>query len=272
MEVEIHVREDGDGEPVLMLHGWPDTGELWRHQARALVEGGYRVLRPDLRGLGKSGKPQDPAQYRARELVGDAMRVLDARGIDRVHLVGHDWGAAVAWVAAATRPDRVSSLTVLSVGHPAAFRRAGIRQREKSWYMLLFQFPEIAEQWLADDDFRRLRGWSGHPDIEEVVDRFRDPEALTASLNLYRAMASPRTLVDKAPALPNVACSTLGIWSTGDMALTEQQMTASADYVDGSWRYERVEGAGHWMQLEKPDEVTALLLGHLQSIAGQAIG
>lgn len=268
MQVDIHVRDDGDGTPVLMVHGWPDTGELWRHQTDALVREGFRVLRPDLRGLGKSSKPLDPAQYRARELVGDLVQVLDERGIDRVHLVGHDWGAAVSWVAAATRPDRIASLTALSVGHPAAFRRAGLVQREKSWYMLLFQFPEIAEQWLSDDDFRRLRSWSGHPDIEEVVDRFRDPGALTASLNLYRAMASPQTLVAKGPDLPNVGCSTMGIWSAGDMALTEKQMTGSSEFVDGPWRYERVEGAGHWMQLEKPDEVTTLLLSHLQSAAG----
>lgn len=264
MDVEIHVREDGEGTPVLLLHGWPDTGDLWRHQAKALAEEGYRVIRPDLRGLGQSGKPAEPEKYRARELVGDVTRVLDERGIDRVHLVGHDWGAAVSWIAASTRPQRVESLTVLSVGHPSAFRRAGIRQREKSWYTLLFQFPGIAEQWLSDDDFRRLRSWSGHPAIDEVVERFRDPQALTASLNLYRGMAAPRTLVEKSPDLPRVQCPTMGIWSTGDMALTERQMTGSSDYVDGPWRYERIEGAGHWMQLEKPDEVTALLLSHLK--------
>lgn len=267
MDAEIHVRDEGTGTPVVMLHGWPDTGELWRHQARVLLDAGYRVIRPDLRGLGRSAKPKDPADYRARELVGDLTKVLDERGLERVHLVGHDWGAAVSWVAAATRPDRVSSLSVLSAGHPAAFREAGVEQREKSWYMLLFQFPEIGERWLSDDDFRRMRTWSGHPDVEEVVERFRDPGALTASLNLYRAMAAPQTIVDAAPNLPRIQCPTLGVWSTGDKALTERQMTGSAAYVDGPWRYERVEGAGHWMQLEKPDEVSGLLKDFLQSLA-----
>jgi len=266
MDVDIHIRDDGEGTPVLMLHGWPDTGDLWRYQAQALAVDGYRVIRPDLRGLGKSAKPADPRLYRARELVGDLTRVLDECGIDRVHLVGHDWGAAVAWVAAATRPDRISSLAVLSAGHPAAFRRAGTRQREKSWYTLLFQFPGIAEQWLSDNDFRRLRTWTGHPEIEDAVERFRDPQALTASLNLYRAMASPQTLVDPVPQLPRIQCPVMGVWSTGDMALTEQQMTGSSEYVDGPWRYERIDGAGHWMQLERPDEVTALLKSFLESV------
>jgi pimeloyl-ACP methyl ester carboxylesterase len=265
MDIEIHVHDTGEARrgTVLMLHGWPDTGALWRHQAQALAEDGYRVLTPDLRGFGKSGKPQDAARYRARELVGDVTQLLDEKGVERVHLVGHDWGAAISWIAAATRPERVQSLAVLSVGHPASFRKAGIRQREKSWYMLLFQFPGVAEQWLSEDDFRRLRSWSGHPDIEEVVERFRDPTALTASLNLYRAMAAPETLVSRPPALPRIQCPVMGVWSTGDMALIEKQMTGSAEYVDGKWRYEKIEGAGHWMQLDRSDEVTALLRSHL---------
>ena len=138
-DVTLHVRDQGSGSPVVLLHGWPDTGDLWRHQVSTLTAAGYRVIAPDLRGFGGSGKPADLAAYTAPVLVGDVVGLLDALGIQRAHLVGHDWGAAVTWMTAALVPDRVTSMTALSVGHPASFPSAGWRQREKSWYMLLFQ-------------------------------------------------------------------------------------------------------------------------------------
>jgi pimeloyl-ACP methyl ester carboxylesterase len=196
-------------------------------------------------------------------MVGDVVGLLDALGIDRAHLVGHDWGAAIAWLTAALVPDRVTSLTALSVGHPAAFRAVGLPQREKSWYMLLFQFRGIAEQWLSADDFRNLREWTRHPDIESVVRRLADPAALTASLALYRAILPPETLVAPPVDLPPVRVPTLGVWSSGDVALLEEGMTGSARFVTGPWRYERVDGAGHWLQLDAPDAVNALLLDFL---------
>jgi pimeloyl-ACP methyl ester carboxylesterase len=143
-DVTLHVRDQGSGSPVVLLHGWPDTSDLWRHQVSALTAAGYRVIAPDLRGFGGSGKPADLAAYTAPVLIGDVVGLLDALGIQRAHLVGHDWGAAVAWWTAALVPDRVASMTALSVGHPASFRPAGWRQRQKSWYMLLFQFAGIA--------------------------------------------------------------------------------------------------------------------------------
>ena len=182
---------------MVLLHGWPDTGDLWRHQVPALGRGripGDRAGPARLRRVQQAGRAV--AAYTAPPMVGDVVGVLDALGIDRAHLVGHDWGAAIAWLTAALAPDRVASLTALSVGHPAAFRAAGWRQREKSWYMLLFQFPGVAEQWLCADDFRNLREWSAHPDIDAVVERLADPAALTASLGLYRAILPPESLVE----------------------------------------------------------------------------
>src|SRR5690349_755831 len=170
-DVILHVRDTGSGTPVVLLHGWPDTGDLWRHQVPALTADGFRVIAPDLRGFGRSSKPTDLAAYAPPALVGDVLGILDALGVDRAHLVGHDWGAAVAWVTAATAPARVTSLTALSVGHPAAFAAAGWRQRQLSWYMLLFQFPAVAERWLSADDFRNLREWSRHPQADEVAAR-----------------------------------------------------------------------------------------------------
>src|SRR4051794_9925085 len=143
--VDLHVHETGTGTPVILLHGWPDRGDLWRHQVPALAGAGFRVIVPDLRGFGASGKPADVAAYAIAHLVGDVGAVLDALEVRQAHVVGHDWGAAVGWLTAALAGDRVASLTALSVGHPAAFRTAGFEQREKSWYMLLFQFQGVAE-------------------------------------------------------------------------------------------------------------------------------
>jgi pimeloyl-ACP methyl ester carboxylesterase len=262
-EVTLHVRDSGSGTPVMLVHGWPDTGDLWRHQVPALTEAGYRVIVPDLRGFGESSKPADVTAYSAPKLVGDVVGLLDALDIPQVHLVGHDWGAAIGWLTAALAGDRVASLTALSVGHPASVRTVGWQQREKSWYMLLFQFHGVAERWLAEDNFRNLRDWSSHPDIEPVVRRLSDPAALTASLGPYRAILTPEALMFAPPQLPPVTAATMGIWSAGDVALLEAGMTGSACYVTGSWRYERVEHAGHWIPLDAPETVNRLLLDFL---------
>jgi len=261
--VALHVRETGTGTPVVLLHGWPDDGDLWRHQVPALAAAGYRVIVPDLRGFGASGKPAEVAAYAVPILVGDVVAILDALDIQRAHLVGHDWGAAVGWLTAALAGDRVASLTALSVGHPAAFRTAGWQQREKSWYMLLFQFAGVAERWLSDDNFGNLREWSAHPDVEPVVQRLSDPAALTASLGPYRANLTAEALFSPPPPLPPVAAPTMGVWSAGDMALVEAGMLNSHRYVTGPWRYERIDDAGHWIPLEAPERLNKLLLDFL---------
>ena len=263
--VRIHVEVTGpdDGRPVLLLHGFPDSGRLWDRQASALAGAGHRVIVPDQRGYGRSDKPADVDSYGLVLLAADAVAVLDALDVQRAHLVGHDWGAAVAWVVASLSPDRVDHLAVLSVGHPASFGAAGFEQREKSWYMLLFQFEGIAEQWLRADDWANFRAWSRHPDADAVIRDLESDGSLTPGLNWYRANVHPRTLVEPPPQLPLVQAPTLGVWSSGDVALTERQMTGSASHVAGSWRYERIDGPGHWMQLEAPDEVDRLLLDFL---------
>jgi pimeloyl-ACP methyl ester carboxylesterase len=265
-DVTLHVRDIGDGSPVVLLHGWPDTGELWAHQSRTLAAAGYRTIVPDMRGFGASSKPTDVGAYAAPAQVGDVVGILDALGVDRSHLVGHDWGAAIAWMTAAFAPDRVTSITALSVGHPSSFATAGWQQRQLSWYMLLFQFPGVAEQWLSADGFRNLRQWSSHPQIETVIQRLTEPGALTASLGVYRANLPPESLIAPPRELPPVTAHAMGVWSSHDLALTEENMTNSAKYVAGPWRYERVEGAGHWLQLDAPDEIDALLLDFLDSV------
>jgi pimeloyl-ACP methyl ester carboxylesterase len=265
--VDLNVQDTGGpGPAVLLIHGWPDSHELWRHQVAGLTAAGYRTVAPDLRGFGDSGKPAKVADYGLPQIIGDLVGLLDHLDLGQVHVVGHDWGGAIGSTFAAMLPSRVASLACLSVGHPAAFRAAGWSQREKSWYMLLFQFVGVAERWLSQDDFRNFREWSQHPDAESVIVRLREPNALTASLGVYRAVLPPESLVTLPVELPPVPVPTMGVWSTGDFAITEQAMTGSAAYVTGPWRYELVAGAGHWMMLDAPDRVTSLLLDFLADV------
>ena len=185
------------------------------------------VIVPDLRGFGESSKPANVESYGVLDLVGDVLGILDAVGAERAHVVGHDWGAALAWAMAAFVPDRVDHLAALSVGHPSAFRDVGFAQREKSWYMLFFQFEGIAEQWLSADDFANMRAWSSHPDMDRVVSDLARPGALTAALNWYRANVHPRTWIEPPMVFPQVQAPTMGVWSSGDFALAEAGMTGS---------------------------------------------
>ncbi len=261
--VAIHYDDTGTGAPVVLLHGWPDSARLWDLQVDALTGAGYRAIVPDLVGYGRSGKPADVGRYRLRRVTADVTAILDACEVERAHVVGHDWGAALAWTVATAAADRVDHLAVLSVGHPCSFARAGSRQREKSWYMLLFQFPDVAERWLADDDWRNLRRWAAHPDTDAVIAALSRPGALAAALRWYQANARPESLLGPPLDLPPVRAPTMGVWSSGDGALTEAQMTGSRRWVTGTWRYERLEGPGHWMQREAPGEVNRLLLDFL---------
>lgn len=260
--IEFDVSGPEDGRPVVLVHGFPDTARVWRHQAPVLADAGFRVITPDLRGYGRSGKPEGVDAYNLLHLAGDVLAVMGSLGIERAHLVGHDFGAALTWAMAAVAPDRVDHLVVLSVGHPTSFRMAGLPQRERSWYMLLFQFPGIAERWLSDDGWANLRAWSGHPDADAVVADLERDGSLTPALCWYRANVPAEVLVGPPVRLPPVPVPVMGVWSTGDRFLTEAQMTGSAGCCANGFRYERLD-AGHWMQLEAPDDLTALLLDFL---------
>src|SRR5258707_9977630 len=252
----------GQGHPVVLLHGWPDSGRLWRHQVPALAAAGFQVVVPDLRGYGRSGKAEAPEAYSLAVVTGDVLAILADLNIARAHLVGHDWGAALAWGLASLAPGSVDHLVVLSVGHPVTFRRT-LQQREKSWYMLLFQFPGIAERWLSEDNWANFRTWARHPDADEVIAELEANSSLTPALNWYRANVPPESWVGPPIQLPPVQAPTMGVWSTGDAVLAEVQMTDSADNVKGPWRYDRLDSPGHWMQLEAPAQVNALLVDFL---------
>ncbi|WP_226351852.1 MULTISPECIES: alpha/beta fold hydrolase [unclassified Pseudonocardia] len=268
-EITLSVHDTGGvGSPVLLLHGWPDRAALWAHQAAALAGAGYRVVVPDLRGFGDSDRPAEVEHYRMRALVADVLGVADALGIDRFALAGHDWGASLGWAVTLASP-RVTRYAAFSVGHPAAFATAGFRQKAMSWYMLWFQFPGVAEQVMPAEDWQFLRGWlhatlpDGHPMAARHVADLSRPGALTASLNWYRANVDPARFVPTTmPEPPRITVPTMGVWSDGDLALTEGQMRGSSAYVDG-FRFERVEGCGHWIPEEAPEAASALLLDFL---------
>jgi pimeloyl-ACP methyl ester carboxylesterase len=248
---------------VLLLHGFPDSSKLWRNQIPALVEAGYRVIAPDLRGFGQSDKPLEVEAYAMQTLVTDVAGILAAKGVERARVVGHDWGAALAWSFAAFLPGRVQRLTAIAVGHPQSFLRALTRSSQglRSWYMLFFQIPRFSEKVISRNDFAAFRRmFRGVPDLDHYVQDLSRPGALTAALNIYRANAKPWQRAQK---VPNVVVPTLGIWGSRDTALTERQMTDSQEFVDGPFRYERMD-AGHWLMLEKPDELNNLLLDFLK--------
>lgn len=260
--VNLHVIDEGSGPAVVLLHGFPDSSRLWRHQIPALVEAGYRVIAPDLRGFGASDKPQEAEAYALPVLCEDLVGLLDALGVERAHIVGHDWGAALGWVFASVQPQRALRFVPMAVGHPnVVFFDTGMDQREMSWYMLLFQFQGLAEELLARNDWKMLRDLARHhPESEQAVADLARPGALTAALGIYRANARPEVYLNGPVPLPPVQAPTLALWSSGDAYLNEMQMVASAKCVAGPWRYERVEGASHWMQLDAPERVNELLL------------
>jgi pimeloyl-ACP methyl ester carboxylesterase len=262
--LRFHVAEQGEGPAALLLHGFPDTGEVWRRQLPAFAEAGLRAIAPDLRGRGRSERPEGVEAYALPELVADAVGLLDALEVERAHVVGHDWGAAVAWALAALHPGRVDRLVAMSVGFPGAVR-PDRQALEQAWYRLLFLFPEAENVFRRDDWFLARILLEGAPDLERYLAEFADPAALTAGLNWYRAnLPVDVTPGVDTPRLPRVQAATLGLFGADDRYLTERAMVASAAHVDGSWRYERIDRAGHWLQLEQPDRVNELLLEFLR--------
>jgi pimeloyl-ACP methyl ester carboxylesterase len=260
----LAVLDEGEGAAVVLLHGFPDSSYVWRHQVPALVEAGMRVIVPDLRGFGGSDKPEAVEEYRVTRSLADVVTMLDELGVERANVVGHDWGAGVAWALAALAPARVERLVVMSVGHPTTYREPSVEQREKGWYQLLFQFAGAAEELIVRDDWKLLRQFlRGDGDLERYLVDLSRPGALTAALNWYRANSAPRRELEQRRPFPAVAAPTMGLWSTGDNYLTEEPVIRSAQYVTGGWRYERIEDASHWLQLDAPERVNELLLEFL---------
>jgi len=256
-----------DGRPVLLLHGFPQAGRSWDAVAERLAASGCRTIAPDQRGYSPGARPPEVADYVMPHLVGDALGILDALGIERADVVGHDWGSAVAWELAIGHPERVRSLTAVSVPHPAAFgwaRREDPDQRQRSTYIGLFREEGKAEHVLLEDGAKRLRevyeGVVPRDAEEEYVRRFTEPGALTAALNWYRAMGRDGS----GPPGP-VSVPTTYVWSTADRALGRAGAERCGEHVTGPYEFAVLEGVTHWIPEQAPEALAGIIERRLAS-------
>jgi pimeloyl-ACP methyl ester carboxylesterase len=256
-----------DGEPVLLLHGFPQTSRAWEAQIEALAAAGYRAVAFDQRGYSPRARPSEVEAYRWPELTADVIGVADALGMDRFHLVGHDWGGAVAWQVAGRHADRVRTLTVVSTPHPAAMGLAlagkvGGDQPQRSGYITLFREPDSQDQFLANDAqvLKMFYAASGMPEgrADPYLAALGTREALGAALNWYRA--ADLTVTD---GLGPITAPTLYVWSTEDPALGREAAEATAEFVEGPYRFEVLDGVGHWVSEQVPERLSELLLDQI---------
>ena len=264
--LEFPVIDRGTGPAVLLLHGFPDSRFMWRNQIGPLLAAGFRVIAPDLRGFGDAPKPTAVEDYRLPVLATDVIGILDALGVKQVRLVCHDWGAGLGWYLALTRPDRIERIAAMSVGANGNSGASTLAQREKSWYFLFFQFEGVAEETLRRNDWAFFKEWSrGQGDTDRYIRDLSRPGALTAAINWYRANVRPQMPPSTpAPAPPKISVPAMGLWGDADPFLTEDHVKRSPERLSGSWRYEKIAGAGHWIMLDKPAEVNRLLLEFLK--------
>jgi len=261
-DVKLNVVVEGKGPDVVLLHGFPDSASLWRNQIPALVDAGYRVIVPDLRGFGDSDAPVGKKHYTIDTIIKDLKAAMDQIGAKRFCLVGHDWGAIIGWAFVISHGERVERYVAISVGHPRAYSKAGIEQKLRAWYAVSFQFTGIAERFArANDWFFMRRLTNNHPECKQWIEDMSRPGRLTAGMNWYRANLVRMLVGD----FPIVKVPVMGIWSTGDRYLTEKQMANSIVYVDAPWRYERIEGSSHWIPLDAPQRLNELLLDYLKA-------
>lgn len=265
--LNMHFVSSGERRPVLLLHGFPDTHAIWRRQIPALAAAGLRVIAPDLRGYGRTDMPHETGAYSMPFLADDVLRLMDALDIDKAALVGHDWGGLIGWHLAMHAPDRFERYAALSTGHPAAMAGVGISQYLRFWYVLVFKTPVLAEQLLRANDWFMLRQMIKDPEQQEIWRVPLEPEGrLTAALNYYRANFTPTAPRRWKP----VDIPVMGVWSDHDPALGEQQMRDSGQHCRAGFRFERLSGADHWMQLSATDRLNALLVDFLSAHAGRS--
>ena len=264
---DVHDAGPVDGTPVLLLHGFPQDSRSWAALSPLLHERGYRTVAPNQRGYSPGARPRPRRAYRPSELTADVVELIEVAGLGPVHLVGHDWGAAVAWEVAAQRPDLLRSLTALSVPHPAAFVQAMFtsNQGRRSRYMLFFQLPWWPERQLSSgqtwERLLRSTGMSAEAAARDA-EPMRDRAAARGALNWYRAMllSPPRSVRAK------ITVPTLYVWSDRDRAIGPKGAALTPRFVAGPYTYEVLEGVSHWIPDEAPEQLDALLAGHFDAV------
>jgi len=258
-EFKVHQGGPDQGPVVLLLHGFPQNSQQWVGVMPSLHDAGLRTIAVDQRGYSAGARPTEPEEYAIDECVADALSIMDALNIRSFHVVGHDWGSVVAWGLAAEHPDRVLSLTAISVAHPAAMAQALASdpgQRQRSEYMGFFAQLDRAEPALLADDARVLRSlFAGSGMTDAETDRYVQPMlvpgALRAALSWYTAL----TLRPLKPYRP-VTVPTTFIWGTDDLALGRFQAETCGDFVTGDYRYVPLEKISHWIPDQAPDVVS----------------
>ena len=271
--VELHVAVAGAGPPVILLHGFPENWTSWRWQFSALVEAGFSVWAPDMRGYNESDRPTERRAYHLQHLVNDVASIVRTSRHERAHVVGHDWGGIVAWTFAGYYPDLLGKLVILNAPHMEIFLDKVRRppQMFRSSYVLLFQAPGVAEWMLSAGNYQllrktfpRLSGRSGafrDADIEHYVRGLSAPGALTAALNYYRANMRPEPLALARRA--RVTSETLVIWGDEDPALGVE-LLEDLQTVAPNATVHHIVDAGHWVQNEAPDEVNRVMVEFLR--------
>lgn len=258
------VFDDGPvaGEPVVLLHGWPERATSWRRVAPILNAAGYRTLAMDRRGFSPGARPKRRRDYRMPTLAHDAAALIDRVG-GSAHLVGHDWGAANAWMTAGLHPEKVRTLTAVSVPHPAAFVKAMVRsdQALRSWYMALFNLPYLPELVMRRGwtDGLLLRTGMTRDDLARFHREIVDDGALATSLGSYRAML----LMDPRQIRFRIAAPTTMVWSTEDPALGRWGVEHSEEWVDAPFELVVLDGVSHWIPTEQPEALADAILARV---------
>jgi pimeloyl-ACP methyl ester carboxylesterase len=273
--IRLHVVVAGDpkGPPVFLLHGFPEFWYGWRQQIPALAGAGFHLIVPDQRGYNLSDKPKGINAYKSENLVGDVLALIDYFGYEQVSLVGHDWGASVAWMAAIAFPRRIRRLVILNIPHPAVMNLFLMRspiQMVKSWYIAFFQIPALADHLLRVRNsaaLARMLTWSGKPgtfstdDLAVYRNAWSQPGAITAMINWYRALVRFRP---EPPTDHRIHPPTLVLWGKKDVALSADMAQPSVDLCDHG-RLRTFEDASHWVQHDAPAEVNREIIQFLLS-------